>query len=89
MTDRVTSPGRVYAVRSAFSGILAILYLVSAIVLGMSRLITGPPAEDSYRSMYITCLTLVVVSFVLSAQQMLCAGLASWYLMGSRKWYWT
>lgn len=43
--DRISSPSRVYIVRTVFSAIPGALYLGCMIILGSSRLITGPKAR--------------------------------------------
>lgn len=83
--DQISSPSRVYIVRTVFSAIPGALYLVCMVILGSSRLITGPEAQDSYQTIYLVCLALIVLSFAVSAQQFVSTGVASWYTKGWTK----
>ena len=85
MIDKKLSPARVMVIRTIFSAVPAVLYLVCALILGTSRLILGPKARDSYHDMYSACLGTVVVAFVFSVYQAVCTGLSAWYLKGFRR----
>lgn len=80
--DRVVTPSSVYAVRTVFSLIPFVFYLAGAVVLMTSRLITGPPARDSYRDMYLIHLAIIWVSAVVTGHQTFTTGYASYKLQG-------
>lgn len=81
--DRISTPSRVYCLRTLFSLIPGALYTACVIILASSHLITGPPADDAYRIMYSICLGLVAFSMVASWQQAFSTGWATW--RGGRK----
>lgn len=78
------SSSRVYMVQTIFSLIPAVLYFVCAIMLGTNKFMTGPPTDSSYRPMFVACLALVCVSFIVSAHQALATGVASVHMRGSK-----
>ncbi|KAL2277480.1 hypothetical protein FJTKL_15397 [Diaporthe vaccinii] len=83
LMDRISTPSRVYCLRTLFSLIPGVLYTACVIILASSHLITGPPADDAYRIMYSICLGLVAFSMVASWQQAFSTGWATW--RGGRK----
>lgn len=80
LMGRVSTPSRVYLLRTTFSFIPGILYTISVAILASSGLIKGPAADDAYRIMYAICLGLVIFSMVVSLHQALSTGWASWVL---------
>ncbi|KAJ0115103.1 hypothetical protein J7T55_001512 [Diaporthe amygdali] len=56
--DRILTPSRVYFLRTIFSFIAGVLYLVCVTILASSGLIRGPPADEAYRIMYSICLVI-------------------------------
>lgn len=82
--DHLSSTTNIYLIRTFFSFVPFVLYSVGAVILGTSRLITGPPAWDSYRNMYVICLSIIVVSAVASLHQFMTTGIASWKLRGGK-----
>lgn len=76
--DRISTPSRVYCLRTLFSLIPGTLYTACVIILASSHLITGPPADDAYRIMYSICLCLVAFSMLASLHQTFSTGWASW-----------
>ncbi|KAI6784143.1 uncharacterized protein J7T54_004689 [Emericellopsis cladophorae] len=68
------------------SAVAAVLYLVSAVLLGTSRLFTGPSTEDEwYRSLYTACLSLVCLNCVASVHQAVILTLVA-YVRRRRRW---
>ncbi|KAL2209650.1 hypothetical protein CC79DRAFT_686199 [Sarocladium strictum] len=79
--DHFLTPSRSYAIRTFFSAMACILHLISAIMLGVSPVITDKePAAIEYHIMYILCLSLVCAATVMTGQQTCATGLASWRL---------
>lgn len=76
--DRVSTPSRVYFLRTLFSLLPGVLYTACVVILASSHLITGSSADDVYRIMYAICLGLVTFSMVASLHQAFSTGLASW-----------
>lgn len=83
--DRILTPSRVYFLRTIFSFIAGVLYLVCVIILASSGLIRGLPADQAYRIMYSICLGLIVFSMMVSLHQACSTGWASWSLRGASK----
>ena len=71
--------------RTLFSAVPAVLYLACAFMLGTSRFFTGPKAAEEYWIMYIICLALICVSFILSLHQAMSTASAAWHLRGFKK----
>lgn len=83
--DRFLTPSRTYATRTFFSGFSLAFHIISAIMLGVSPVISDPvPADEVYHIMYIICLAIVCLSIVAVAQQTYATGLASWRFKGRR-----
>ena len=78
--DRISTPSRVYFLRTLFSLIPGGFNTACVVILASSGLITRPPADNAYslRIMYTICLGLVAFSMVASIHQALSTGWASW-----------
>jgi hypothetical protein len=84
--DRFFSPARAFAFRTFFSGTSFVLHVVSAVMLGVSPVISDEePAAEEYRIGYLIGLSLICISCVLTGQQTYATGLAAWRLKGSRE----
>jgi len=67
--DRLTTPARIYTLRTIWSLIPAALYGFAAISIGTSRFMTGPRAVDSYFSLGAACCGVAAASFAFSLHQ--------------------
>ncbi|KAG9255788.1 uncharacterized protein F5Z01DRAFT_557696 [Emericellopsis atlantica] len=69
------------------SAVAAVLYLVSAVLLGTSRLFTGPRTEGEwYKPLYVACLSLVCLNCVASTHQAVILTLAGYVRRRRRRW---